>query len=363
MRHRILAAIILPFLGLACLAGCQTAQTSIGEEHPLSDQGITYVMRDVNGIQLRVAEAGPEDGPLVIMIHGWPELSYSWRYQMPAIAGAGYHVIAPDMRGYGGSDVPQDVDAYNVEELTGDIAGLVAAYGRKTATLVGHDWGAAVGWYAMLMNPELYDGYFAMSVPFPARGPAPTTELMKKRYGDNFFYMLYFQEPGVAEGEFEADPRAILTKLYGSPSTPRKAPEVTDPKASAGGFGPRLGEPTERPDWLSAEDLDYYVDTFTRTGFSGGINYYRNLDRNWELTADYADTLIDAPVVFIAGEKDTVIGGATKPMLEAAMSPKVKGLKDVVLIPETGHWVQQEKAAEVNALILDFLSDLHGAPE
>lgn len=362
MRHRILAMIFLPVLGLATLAGCQTLQTA-GDTSPMSDLGINLVNRDVNGIQLRVAEAGPEDGPLIIMIHGWPELAYSWRYQMPALAEAGYRVVAPDMRGYGGSDKPDAIEDYDITHLTGDIAGLVEVYGRDKATLIGHDWGAAVGWYSMLMNPELYDGYVAMSVPFPARGPAPTTEILSQRFGDNFYYMLYFQEPGVAEAEFEADPRKILSKLYASPSTPRTPPEVTDPKAAAGGFGPRLGTPTERPDWLSDEDLNFYVETFAESGFSGGINYYRNLDRNWELTADYADTTIDAPVVFIAGEKDTVIGGATKPMLEAAMGPKVTGLQDVILIPDTGHWVQQERADQVNAIILDFLSDLHGTAE
>ncbi|MAP93475.1 MAG: epoxide hydrolase [Ponticaulis sp.] len=325
--------------------------------------GIVQTEQSVNGITLRVAEAGPEDGPLLILIHGWPELSYSWRYQIPVLAEAGYRVVAPDMRGYGGSDAPEAVGAYDIRKLTGDIAGLVELYGKDSATLIGHDWGAAVGWYAMLMNPELYDGYVAMSVPFPTRAPAPTTQVMKKRYGENFFYMLYFQEPGVAEAEFEADPRAILSKLYASPSTPRKPPEVTDPKASAGGFGPRLGEPTERPTWLSEEDLEYYVETFTKTGFHGGINYYRNLDRNWELTADLADQTISQPVLFIAGEKDTVIGGATKPMLETAMATPVPGLKDVILIPETGHWVQQEESEKVNELVLHFLSELHGSAQ
>lgn len=325
----------------------------------MAELGIEVVNRDVNGIQLEVAQAGPEDGPLLVLIHGWPELSYSWRYQIPALAEAGYRVIAPDMRGYGGSDAPEAIEAYNIEELTGDIAGLVNSYGRDKATLIGHDWGAAVGWYAMLMNPELYDGYVAMSVPFPSRAPAPTTQVLSQRFGDNFYYMLYFQEPGVAEAEFDADPRALLKRLYASPSTPRNPPEVTDPKASAGGFGARLGEPTELPDWLSAEDLDTYVETFSKTGFRGGINYYRNLDRNWEITEDIAGNTIDQPVVFIAGEKDTVIGGATKPMLEAAMAKQVPGLKEVILIPETGHWVQQEQAEKVNSIILDFLSDLH----
>ena len=315
--------------------------------------------KTVNGLSMRIAQAGPEDGPLVILVHGWPELWYSWRYQIPALADAGYRVIVPDMRGYGGTDAPEAITAYDIEHLTDDIVALVDTYGRETATLVGHDWGAAVTWYSVALHPERFDGLVAMSVPFPRRSKVPPTEAMKKRFGDNFYYMLYFQEPGVAEGEFDADPLGLLARAYQSPDTPREPPAVTDPKASAGGFLPRRGLPKEQPDWLSEEDLNYYVENFEASGFRGGINYYRNLDRNWELTPQLADAEITIPVKFLAGEEDLVIAGANEEQLRAMMSPVVKDLQDVVLYPNTGHWVQQEEAEAVNREILSFLDALH----
>ena len=179
---------------------------------------------------------------------------------------------------------------------------------------------------------------------------------MKAGYKDNFFYILYFQEPGVAEAEFDADPRGILKRLYASPDTPRLPPELTDPKMSAGGWIPRLPEPTELPPWLSAEDLDYYVDTFSEAGFRGGISYYRNFHRNWETTPELDGVNVQVPVLFIAGEKDVVIRGQTYDTLNASMSKVAPGLKDVILYPETGHWVQQEKAELVNRDVLEFIS-------
>ncbi|MAK62620.1 MAG: epoxide hydrolase [Ponticaulis sp.] len=318
-------------------------------------KGVELTEKSVNGITLRVAEAGPEDGPLVILVHGWPELWYSWRYQIPALAEAGYRVIVPDMRGYGGSDAPEAIEAYDIHKLTSDVVGLIDAYGREDANLVGHDWGAAVAWYSVLLHPDRFNSLVTMSVPFPQRGNRPPTESLNHAFGDNFYYMLYFQEPGVAEAEFEADPERILKRLYASPSTPRVPPEITDPKAAAGGFAGRLGAPTEHPEWMSPSDLDYYVENFEGSGFHGGINYYRNLDRNWETTPELAEATIDIPTLFIAGEKDVVIGGATADQLKASMSPRVTQLEDITLYPNTGHWVQQEEADRVNADLLAFL--------
>lgn len=309
-----------------------------------------------NGIRMRIAEMGK--GPLVILVHGWPESWYSWRHQMPAIAAAGYHVVAPDMRGYGKTDKPAAVEDYDIQHLTGDLVGIVDAMGAKDAILVGHDWGAIVTWHAMLLHPDRFTALVAMSVPYNGRGPVSIVEGLKRTLGDNFFYILYFQEPGVAEKEFDADPRAILSRLYLSPDSPREKPEITDPKRAAGGWIPRLGAPKGLPSWLTQADLDYYVREFSDAGFRGGINYYRNFHRNWETTPQLADAKVTQPVLFIAGAKDVVIRGASADALRAGMRNAVPALKEVVLIPDTGHWVQQERPEETNAAILTFLRSL-----
>ncbi len=311
-----------------------------------------------NGIKLRIAEAG--SGPLVIFVHGWPESWYSWRHQLPAVAAAGFHAVAPDMRGYGKSDKPEAVEDYDIQHLTADLVGIVDALGEKQAILVGHDWGAIVAWHAMLLHPDRFTALVAMSVPYSGRPPQSLVQSLKAAFGDNFFYILYFQEPGVAEQEFDADPRGILSRLYLSPDSPREKPEVTDPKRAAGGWIPRLGAPKGLPDWLTEADLDYYVNEFKEAGFRGGINYYRNFHRNWETTPQLAAAKISAPVLFIAGDKDIVIRGATAEGLTAGMKKAVPGLKGVKLIPNTGHWVQQERPAEVNAALLEFLKGLEG---
>jgi pimeloyl-ACP methyl ester carboxylesterase len=309
-----------------------------------------------NGIKLRIAEAG--SGPLVIFVHGWPESWYSWRHQLPAVAEAGFHAVAPDMRGYGKSDKPEAVEDYDIQHLTADLVGIVDALGEKQAILVGHDWGAIVAWHAMLLHPERFKALVAMSVPYTGRPPQSLVESLKSAFGDNFFYILYFQEPGVAEKEFDAAPRAILSRLYLSPDSPREKPEVTDPKRAAGGWIPRLGAPKGLPDWLTQQDLDYVVNEFKEAGFRGGINYYRNFHRNWETTPQLAGATVTAPVLFIAGDKDVVIRGASAEVLTSGMQKSVPGLRAVKLIPNTGHWVQQERPAEVNALLLNFLKSL-----
>lgn len=309
-----------------------------------------------NGIRMRIAEMGK--GPLVILVHGWPESWYSWRHQMPAIAAAGYHVVAPDMRGYGKTAKPAAVEDYDIQHVTGDLVGIVDAMGAKNAILVGHDWGAIVTWHAMLLHPKKFTALVAMSVPYNGRGPVSIVEGLKRTLGDNFFYILYFQEPGVAEQEFDADPRAILSRLYLSPDSPREKPAVTDPKRAAGGWIPRLGAPKGLPSWLTQADLDYYVSEFEEAGFRGGINYYRNFQRNWETTPQLADAKVTQPVLFIAGDKDVVIRGASADALRAGMKNAVPGLQDVILVPDTGHWIQQEKPEETNAAILKFLDGL-----
>jgi pimeloyl-ACP methyl ester carboxylesterase len=311
---------------------------------------------ETNGIELRIAEMG--SGPLVLLVHGFPESWYSWRHQLPALAAAGYHAVAPDMRGYGKSDKPEAVEAYDIHHLTADLVGLVDALGEKQAVLIGHDWGALVVWNAMLLHPQRFSAVIAMSVPYTGRGAMSITQSLQAAMGDNFFYILYFQEPGVAEKEFDADPRGFLSRLYLSPDSPREPPLVTDPKRAAGGWIPRMGAPKGLPSWLTQADLDTYVAEFEHAGFRGGINYYRNFHRNWETTPQLQGATISAPALFVAGDKDGVIRGASAEALTTSMKTAVPGLRGVVLIPNTGHWVQQERPEETNRAILEFLKGL-----
>ena len=308
---------------------------------------------EANGIRMRIAEMG--SGPLIVLVHGWPESWYSWRHQLPALAAAGYRAVAPDMRGYGETDKPAEVEAYDIHHLTADIAGLVDALGEKTAVLVGHDWGAIVAWNCMLLHPERFTALVAMSVPYGGRGPRSLIDQLQAVHGDDFFYILYFQEPGVPEREFDADPRGILSRLYLSPKSPREPRAVTDPKRAAGGWIPRLGAAKGLPTWLTDEDLQFYVDAFEASGFRGGINWYRNFRRNWETTPQLAGAQVRRPVLFIAGSEDVVIRGASAERLAALMAPSAPDLRGVTVLPGIGHWVQQESPEETNAAVIAFL--------
>lgn len=350
LARRLAAGITL--LAALALASCQT------QPNPKDASMPQLRMIQTNGINMRIAEMGDADAPLVLLVHGWPESWYSWRHQMPALAAAGYRVVAPDMRGFGKTDKPPKVEDYDIRHTTGDLVGLLDALGERQAVIVGHDWGAIVSWNAMLLHPDRFSALYAMSVPYGGRAKIAPTEGMKARFKDNFYYILYHQEPGVAEAEYDADPRGLLSRLYLSPDSPREAPAVTDPKRAAGGWIPRLGAPKGLPAWLKQEELDYFVKEFTEAGFRGGVNYYRNLDRNWEITPELEGATISAPVAFLAGEKDIVIAGATKDQLTASMSKTAKDLRSVTLIPGIGHWVQQEAPEETNAALLAFLAGL-----
>ena len=350
--------VVLMLLVVGCAAPVEPPAEAVGDgAAELPEITASHQMRtlQVGDLSMRVAEQG--NGPLVLLLHGFPESWYSWRHQLPALAAAGFKAVAPDMRGYGSTDAPPAIEDYAMDRLCADVTGLIDTYGEEQAVVVGHDWGALVAWQCTLLAKERVRGVAALSVPYSGRGEIPPTEGWKQANGDEFFYILYFQEPGVAEAELDADPRTVLRRVYASPNTARDESEVTDRLASAGGWSARMGHPTEWPPWLTEDDLDYYAGEFDGVSFRGGLNYYRNFDRNWEQLAD-VDPVIAPPALFIAGAQDGVIGSATKDQLVAGMSPLVPDLRGVHLIPDTGHWTQQERPDEVNRLLIDFLEGL-----
>jgi len=310
-----------------------------------------------NGLRMRIAEAGVVGNPLVILAHGWPESWYSWRHQIDALAGAGFHIIAPDMRGFGATDAPFDVHAYDIVHLAADMAGIVDEVGADQAVIVGHDWGSLVAWHAALLHPDRFRAVAALSVPYFGLPQEAPTKIWKQRHGDRFYYILYHQEPGVAEAEYDATPEGLLRMLYSSPATPRPPPVITDQHKDAGGWIGRWGIPKALPQWLSEDDLDYYVGEFTRAGFRGGVNYYRNFDRNHELMENI-DPVVKIPALFIVGDLDLVIAGMDREHLEQRMRPVVPHLRDIKWLEGAGHWIQQERPKDCNQYLLSFLQNL-----
>ena len=318
-------------------------------------EGVKFSFVETNGIRMRLAEMG-SDGPLVLFAHGWPESWYSWRHQLTALSEAGFRVVAPDMRGYGETDAPEEIDKYDIEQLSADMVGILDALGEETATIVGHDWGAPVASHSALIYPDRFTKLVIMSVPYTGRQDQNPLEGLKAVFQDNFFYILYHNEQGgVAEKEYDSDPRGLLSRFYLSPDSPREEPKITDSKRSAGGFLPRIGAAKGLPGWLKQEDLDYVVNQFEKAGFRGGVNYYRNIERNWEITEDLEDFAIKVPTLFLAGSQDMVIQGATKEMLQSSMEKSILNLQEVILLPNIGHWVQQEAPEETNQALLNFL--------
>jgi epoxide hydrolase A/B len=306
-------------------------------------------------VQLRVIEAGDRGAPVVVLAHGFPELAYSWRHQIPALAEAGYHVLAPDQRGYGGSSRPDAIEAYNIHELTADIVGLLDDAGTERAVWVGHDWGAVVVWNAPLLHPDRVAAVAALSVPALPRAQVPPTQVFRRRFGENFFYILYFQEPGVADAELDGDPARTMRRMMGGPrASGDQSAALRMVAPGPEGFIDRLPEPAELPAWISQEELDHYVSEFSRTGFTGGLNWYRNFDRNWETTAELDGATISVPALFIAGTADPVLAFTRADRA----SEVIKGPYREVMIEGAGHWLQQERPDEVNATLLEFLKGL-----
>jgi len=305
-----------------------------------------------NGIRMRIAQAGA--GPLVLLLHGFPESWYSWRHQIPALAAAGFRVVAPDQRGYGATEAPTAVESYDILHLVDDAVGLLDDLGEEQAVVVGHDWGAPVAWHCALLHPQRFRAVAALSVPYVGRSPLPPLNMFRAMAGENFFYILYFQQPGVAEDELEADVRATMRRFLYAASG-----DVTEPldfwrKPKTAKFLDGLPDPRTLPPWLTEADLDYFTSEFRRAGFRGGLNWYRNIDRNWQLTAGLVEAKITQPALFIAGERDGVL--AMIPV--DAMPPLVPDLRRLVMLPGCGHWTQQERPGEVNAALIEFLKKL-----
>jgi pimeloyl-ACP methyl ester carboxylesterase len=314
-----------------------------------------------NGIRIHVAEQG--SGPAVLLCHGFPESWYSWRHQLAALAQAGFHAIAPDMRGYGASERPQQIDRYTLLHLVGDMVGVLDALGEEHAVVAGHDWGAPVAWHCALLRPDRFRAVVGLSVPYRPRGSVAPTSTMPQT-DDAWFYQLYFQAPGIAEAELEADTRLSMRKILfsGSGNVTRRVPGAAHPEVGmvprSGGFLTRMSDPKVLPPWLTDADVDVYTGQFRDSGFCGGLNWYRNIDRNWELMAGYAGASVNVPALYMAGELDPVVAFPRMREVIADLARFVPQLRGTIMLPGCGHWTQQERAADVNAAMIEFLRGL-----
>jgi pimeloyl-ACP methyl ester carboxylesterase len=318
---------------------------------------VTHRMIETNGIRLHVAEQG--EGPLVILCHGFPECWYSWRHQLPALAKAGFRAVAPDLRGYGRSDRPEETEKYSILHDIGDIVGLVDALGAQQAVIAGHDVGATMAWQAALLRPDRFRGVIALGPPFRTRafggGSVLPTTLMPRN--DNaVFYQLYFQTPE-AEAALGRDIRRMFRSQFFSLSGDR-------PPSAGGGFavgmvprkGVPLADPASLPPWIAETDIDVYVAEFARSGFRGPSNWWRNIDRSWELMAAFDGAAVTVPALYIVGDRDMLV--AVFQQAIAQQSTLVPKLRPAMMLAGCGHWTQQERAPEVSAAMIGFLRSL-----
>jgi Predicted hydrolases or acyltransferases (alpha/beta hydrolase superfamily) len=316
---------------------------------------------ETNGIKMHIAEQG--EGPLVILLHGFPEIWYSWRNQIPVLAEAGYHIVAPDLRGFGDTDSPKDIDKYTMLHLVGDIVGLLDALDEEKAVIVGNDWGATIAWNAALLRPDRFNGIVALTVPMMPQPPIPPTSIFPQNEKE-LFYTLYFQNPGVAEKEFESDAGFTVHNLFYSASGdagPRKENDGTPNPFSmvSREYGLLSALPApKKTSWLSEKDLEIYAKAFKKTGFSGGLNYYRNLDKNRELLSCFNGMKVTIPALFMVGKRDVGLSIPGMDQIISEMKDIVPNLRKTIYIENCGHWAQQEKPKEVSSAIISFLKDL-----
>ncbi len=308
---------------------------------------------DAGGLPMHIAEAGT--GPLVILLHGFPECWYSWRHQLPALAAAGFHAVAPDQRGYCRTAGPAAVEHYTILHLTGDVIALMDALGAGSAVVAGHDWGAPVAWSAALMRPDRVRGVIGLSVPYRPRGSTRPLAALRAAFGDGF-YMAYFQQPGVADAELAQDLPATFRRLLYAASG--QAPPLLPVVPPGAGLLDVCPEPPSLPGWLTGGDIAAFVSEYSGTGFTGPLNWYRNLDRNWELTAPWHHAPILTPALFIAGDRDFVVSVPGPAQVADRMRECVPHLADPVLLAGCGHWTQQERPDAVNQAMISFLGGL-----
>ncbi|PCC97525.1 alpha/beta fold hydrolase [Halopseudomonas pelagia] len=307
---------------------------------------------DLNGIQLSLYSAGPTQGPVVWLLHGFPECWYSWRHQISALSDAGYRVFAPEMRGYGASSAPRDPAQYDLITLCGDIQAAMDLLGHTQVAMIGHDWGAPIAWHLALLEPERVNVVGALSVPFGGRPKKPAIGMIRELYQDRFHYMLYFQKPGLAEAEMAEDiPRTMRVMMHGMSGTAGGSTLVQDKPADARWLDDRI-DPGVPPQWCSPEAFQVYVETFERSGFHGPVNWYRNFERNWERTEPLAGKQIEQPALFIIGDADPV--GELESYTIKKM-PNVVPRVEQHVIANCGHWIQCEKPEAINQLLLEFL--------
>jgi pimeloyl-ACP methyl ester carboxylesterase len=318
---------------------------------------------DANGISIHTVSLG--DGPLVLFCHGFPECWYSWRHQLPVVAAAGFRAVALDMRGYGGTTAPAGGGAYDLSHLVGDVVGVVAALGESQAVVVGHDWGAPIAWYSALMRPDVFRGVVGMSVPFVAPAVLPpgvtmTSRMQQAAGPDRNYYRLYFQERGVAEADLEADVdrsvRGFLYSVSGNVVTDGVFDQGWDGYFPVGqDFVRQLVVPDTLPAWLSEADVDFYSSELTRSGFHGGLSYFRNYETQPAILGPFIGATISAPSLYMSGANDRI--AANPPALEK-LPTSLPGLRGVHVLPDAGHWIQQERPQQVNDALVAFLTSL-----
>ena len=294
----------------------------------------------VNGVELEVFEAGQQNaGKPIVLCHGWPEHAFSWRHQVPALVDAGYHVIVPNQRGYGRSSRPDSVTDYDITNLAGDLVGLLDHYGYKDATFIGHDWGAFVVWSLTLLHPDRVNKLIALSMPYQERGEKPWIEWMEELFGGDFYFVHFNRQPGVADAVLDENTDRFLRNLY------RKNIPPTPPPPGMAMINLAQAEEVPGEPVMSDDELDVFVSAFKEAGFTGSINWYRNLDRNWNLLGS-VDPIIQQPALMIYGDRDPI--ARTERLADFVPNVTVTSL-------DCGHWIQQERPEETNRVMLEWL--------
>lgn len=325
----------------------------------MSNRNQRYV--EANGLRLHITEEG--EGPLVLLCHGFPETAYAWRHQLSALADAGFRAVAPDLRGYGNSDSPAGAADFTTLDVVGDLVALVDAEGAREAVIVGGDWGATIAWQAAQVRPDRFRAVAALGVPMMGRAPAAPSRMLPQTTSA-IFYTHYFNQPDVAEQEFEKDVASTLRKIYFAASGDagsRADPNTPNPfgmVARGQGLLDALPYPRTLPSWLEQADLDIFVESFRRSGFRGGLNYYRNLDRNWMLQGAFAGKRVEVPALFLVGERDAGLAIPGMDQIIKSMPNLVPQLRASEVIPGVGHWLQQEAPEAVSTALIQFLRTL-----